>query len=53
MGRADIEDTKLAEVKAILARLQRMSPDDERMGADLAIHKIGANPEDEVRSGRV
>ncbi len=31
----------------------RMSPDDERMGADLAIHKIGANPEDEVRSGRV
>lgn len=29
MGRADIEDTKLAEVKAILARLQRMSPDDE------------------------
>lgn len=31
----------------------RMSPEDERIGADLAIHKIGANPEDEVRSGRV
>ena len=29
MGRSDIEDPKLAEVKAILARLQRMSPDDE------------------------
>jgi Amt family ammonium transporter len=31
----------------------RLAPDDERMGADLAIHKIGANPEEEVRSGRV
>ena len=31
----------------------RMSADDERRGADLAIHKIGANPEDEVRTGRV
>ena len=31
----------------------RMSVDDERRGADLAIHKIGANPEDEVRTGRV
>jgi ammonium transporter, Amt family len=31
----------------------RLSADDERMGADLAIHKIGANPEDEVRGGRV
>ena len=31
----------------------RMSADDERIGADLAIHKIGANPEDEVRGGRV
>jgi ammonium transporter, Amt family len=31
----------------------RMSPDDERMGADLAIHKIGANPEDDVRMGRM
>ena len=29
----------------------RMSPDDERQGADLAIHKIGANPEDDVRMG--
>jgi ammonium transporter, Amt family len=31
----------------------RLSADDERMGADLAIHKIGANPEDEVRGGRI
>ena len=31
----------------------RMSPDDERRGADLSIHKIGANPEDDVRMGRV
>ena len=31
----------------------RMSADDERRGADLSIHKIGANPEDEVRTGRV
>ncbi|PPD00560.1 MAG: ammonium transporter [Hyphomicrobium sp.] len=31
----------------------RMSADDERRGADLAIHKIGANPEDDVRLGRV
>ena len=30
----------------------RMSPDDERQGADLAIHKIGSNPEDDVRMGR-
>jgi Amt family ammonium transporter len=30
----------------------RLSPDDERIGADLAIHKIGANPEEEVRTGR-
>ncbi len=30
----------------------RLSPEDERIGADLAIHKIGANPEVEVRSGR-
>ncbi len=30
----------------------RLSPDDERQGADLAVHKIGANPEDEVRGGR-
>lgn len=31
----------------------RLSPEDERMGADLAIHKVGANPEDELRSGRI
>ncbi|MBS0241294.1 MAG: ammonium transporter [Proteobacteria bacterium] len=31
----------------------RLTPDEERMGADLAIHKVGANPEDEVRSGRI
>lgn len=31
----------------------RLSPDDERMGADLAIHKIGANPEEDVRTGRM
>jgi Amt family ammonium transporter len=31
----------------------RLSAEDERMGADLAIHKIGANPEEEVRGGRV
>lgn len=30
----------------------RMSADDERQGADLSIHKIGANPEDDVRMGR-
>ncbi len=30
----------------------RLSADDERRGADLAIHKIGANPEEEVRMGR-
>ena len=31
----------------------RLSVEDERMGADLAIHKISANPEDDVRSGRM
>ncbi len=31
----------------------RMTPDEERVGADIAIHKIGANPEDDVRGGRV
>jgi ammonium transporter, Amt family len=31
----------------------RMSADEEREGADLAIHKISANPEDDVRSGRM
>jgi Amt family ammonium transporter len=30
----------------------RMSPEDEHRGADLAIHKIGANPEEDVRLGR-
>ena len=31
----------------------RLSADEERRGADLSIHKIGANPEVEVRAGRV
>jgi len=31
----------------------RLSLEEERMGADLAIHKISANPEDDVRSGRM
>ncbi len=30
----------------------RMSADEERQGADISIHKIGANPEDDVRMGR-
>jgi Amt family ammonium transporter len=31
----------------------RLGADDERQGADLSIHKIGANPEDDVRMGRI
>ncbi len=31
----------------------RLSPEEERRGADLSIHKIGANPEEDVRMGRV
>jgi Amt family ammonium transporter len=31
----------------------RMSADDERQGADLAFHKISANPEDDARMGRL
>ena len=31
----------------------RLAADDEHRGADLAIHKIGANPEEDVRMGRV
>lgn len=31
----------------------RLAPEDERLGADLAIHKISANPEDDLRMGRV
>jgi ammonium transporter, Amt family len=31
----------------------RMSADDERQGADISIHKIGANPEDDMRMGRM
>ena len=31
----------------------RLSPDDERRGADISIHKISANPEDDVRMGRL
>ncbi len=30
----------------------RLSPDDERKGADLAIHKIGSNPEADIRQNR-
>lgn len=36
-----------------IAMTFRMSPEDERQGADLAIHKIGSNPEDDVRMGRI
>jgi Amt family ammonium transporter len=31
----------------------RLGADDERRGSDLSIHKIGANPEEDVRMGRV
>lgn len=31
----------------------RMAPEDEDRGADLSIHKISANPEEDVRMGRV
>ncbi len=31
----------------------RLTAEEERMGADLAIHKIGANPESELRSGNI
>ena len=31
----------------------RLGADDERRGADLAVHKIGANPEEDVRMGRI
>lgn len=31
----------------------RLTADEERRGADLSIHKIGANPEDEARLARV
>jgi Amt family ammonium transporter len=31
----------------------RMSPEDERRGADLAVHKISTNPEEDVRMGRM
>jgi len=31
----------------------RLSAEDERRGADLAIHKIGANPEEDVRLGHI
>ncbi len=31
----------------------RLTADEEREGADLSIHKIGANPEEDVRMGRV
>jgi Amt family ammonium transporter len=31
----------------------RLPAEEERRGADLSIHKIGANPEEDVRMGRV
>jgi len=31
----------------------RLGADDERRGADLAVHKITANPEEDVRMGRI
>jgi Amt family ammonium transporter len=31
----------------------RLSPDEERRGADLSVHKISANPEEDVRMGRL
>jgi len=31
----------------------RLTPDQERQGADLSIHKIRANPEDDMRMGHV
>jgi Amt family ammonium transporter len=31
----------------------RLSAEEERRGADLSIHKIGANPEEDVRLGRI
>jgi Amt family ammonium transporter len=31
----------------------RLSAEEERRGADLSIHKIGANPEEDVRTGRI
>src|SRR5215510_14177466 len=31
----------------------RLTPEEERRGADLAVHKIGANPEEDVRMGRI
>jgi Amt family ammonium transporter len=31
----------------------RLAAEDERRGTDLSIHKIGANPEEDVRLGRV
>ncbi len=30
----------------------RLSPDEERQGADISIHKISANPEADIRQGR-
>jgi Amt family ammonium transporter len=31
----------------------RLDPEDERRGADLAVHKISANPEEDLRTSRV
>jgi Amt family ammonium transporter len=31
----------------------RLTAEEEHRGADLTVHKIGANPEEDVRMGRV
>jgi Amt family ammonium transporter len=31
----------------------RMSDEEQRRGADIAIHNISANPEEDVRMGRI
>ena len=47
----------LAMAETGLTRMSRARAmhlaEDERRGADLSIHKIGANPEEDVRMGRV
>ncbi len=36
-----------------LAFTFRLSADEERQGADISVHNIGSNPEDDVRMGRI